>query len=858
MNDLKSITLIKLGKNPIIGKWQNHTNWTIWNKNIKANIGILTGISTKQYAHNNNITVIDIVSNKKNNDLLKLMQSLNTFTVKTNNNLYFYFQYEQLNNKLDGDIKIFNNGMYVVAPNSIVKNDKYEIINDNEPKQMSSKLKQILRKLDNKPIIEKKKQDNKQLHGGLDYWFKKPEQIINKLPNKYFEEIELFTKVTGYCKLFNLKDLWDTKKLCNDKLWENSIILDEDIDELVNNSIGSNHIYYKLKNIPEQTCKPDIIINRKKLGYTFIDDIIEKNKNINCIVVKSDTGTGKTTSFSSYIEKNKYNFLSLVSRVSLGAEQYENVFTKNGLKCEFYHNTNKKFITGENVVIQIESLMRLSRIDVSEYVIFLDELNSLLEHLITSSTLDKHRVLIFLALEKIVREAKLIIGVDADISDIVFDFLKLCGRKTLFIKNIYKHNDGVKSSEINDMEILIGEIKQLNKYIVCCDSKSEVDKLYKRLDDYNIKVFTSDTEMASCSLDDFDKIIYSPKILYGLDSTMVRPVYCIYTNLTISPKQMLQQIARTRNISYLKYIFLRKTFIEPRYKSLEECYNYLKDSNNDTIELFHLIKSSFTGFYLRILSKIEYKNDCYNVNKFCHFKKLLNSRGFKDKTKYFNETIVDKVIDKEIKEKIKEERIENYKKYAPKINEYLKIPEDKLHNYKELIVDKYILLKHLNIRKFFFKITTIGLIKDYVKYNINDYACNISKGNESKMLFLRNLLNKSQNSIDQDNFKPDHGLNKNDAEQMIKTYNITFRDRTKKVFDLTKLTDVQDILKKCYSNLFGQIITTKRKGSRNNKETNYTTVFDIDHELFEYHKTIINYSLQEEIKDEDITFIDYF
>ena len=93
---------------------------------------------------------------------------------------------------------------------------------------------------------------------------------------------------------------------------------------------------------------------------------------------------------------------------------------------------------------------------------------------------------------------------------------------------------------------------------------------------------------------------------------------------------------------------------------------------------------------------------------------------------------------------------------------------------------------------------------------------------------------------------------------MIKTYNITFRDRTKKVFDLTKLTDVQDILKKCYSNLFGQIITTKRKGSRNNKETNYTTVFDIDHELFEYHKTIINYSLQEEIKDEDITFIDYF
>ena len=65
----------------------------------------------------------------------------------------------------------------------------------------------------------------------------------------------------------------------------------------------------------------------------------------------------------------------------------------------------------------------------------------------------------------------------------------------------------------------------------------------------------------SCDLDIYDRVVYSPKVVYGLDSKRRRPVYCWYecpSGMTITPKHMLQQIARTRNIVHLHFIFFRK------------------------------------------------------------------------------------------------------------------------------------------------------------------------------------------------------------------------------------------------------------------------------------------------------------
>ena len=60
-------------------------------------------------------------------------------------------------------------------------------------------------------------------------------------------------------------------------------------------------------------------------------------------------------------------------------------------------------------------------------------------------------------------------------------------------------------------------------------------------------------------LDSHDRIIYSPKILYGVDSIMKREVFCFFQERTINPAQMVQMMCRCRNITKLHYFFHRKT-----------------------------------------------------------------------------------------------------------------------------------------------------------------------------------------------------------------------------------------------------------------------------------------------------------
>lgn len=915
MNNLKSIPLISNSKTPPAGcKWTDKKHWTIWNKTIKTNAGILTGNHTKgktMTEHNNNITVVDIdvfkhpeVSSKflqtYGKSIKDIVNKFNTFSVKSVSKcLHLYFKYtpslpSTLNNT--HHIDILNNGRYVVAPNSSIGKRTYKIIKNVEPVEMPKDLQEFLKDLlyDKKTIkkeAEKKTKKNKlelmENDKSLSFWIPNPEEVLNNLPQKYFNDFNLWMKMTTFAKQNNLKDLWDEKskmgdnynKLINFELW-NKVKTNVFItDELLKASTQIPPIYYKFKDIEKQIIQPDIIINKTKLGYTFFNDLLKEYPDKNCIIVKSDTGTGKTTSLGQYLKDTGYKFISLVSRVSLGAEQYENVFSSRfGLKSSFYLNTEGAFKTGQNVVIQLESITRLSNIKFDEYVIFLDELNSLLEHLITSSTFSHHRTLVFSLLIKIVKQSKMIIGTDADISDICIKFMEYCQRDVLYIQNTYKHNEGVKAEEINDFDELVNELKTLNKYIVCCDSKTEVDKLAKQINDENVKVFTSDTLTDSIKLDDFDKVIFSPKIIYGLDSSMVRPVFCIFNNMTISPAQMLQQIARSRNISYLKYCFLKKNFWNSRYENKKECFDFLKDTRECSIAQFELMKENHTDIYLQLLATVEYKNDCFNVNKLCWFKKLLFERGFNDTQQYFQDTKINTEMNKQMKAEIKEERLLNYKKFVSRVNKYLNIPEDKLQEYAELFIDPYKLQQHFNIRKFFFNMTTTDAIKEHIKKHVEDFAVNIASSNDGKMNFLMELLKECNETIKYDKtfkenqsieqllnkeydgythiFNPTIGLSKENSKIFLTKYTQAYRVRVKTLVDFTKLDNVNKIMKKCYKNLFGDVVnsSTTKKGERNNRKI--ITTFNLSDEQFKYHQTLVNFSKSEGDNIDDLDFIE--
>ena len=167
-------------------------------------------------------------------------------------------------------------------------------------------------------------------------------------------------------------------------------------------------------------------------------------------------------------------------------------------------------------------------------------------------------------------------------------------RESEFIENEYKHNKGIEAVEVHSYNNLIDMISNEDKYIVCCDSATIATDIYlelSKLNHTNIKLITGATNNIG-SLDDHQKLIYSPKILYGLDSVMTRKVFIYMKEHTISPRNMLQQVSRCRNIETLYFCFGKKWFEETRWDTYTDCYNEIR-------VLLRLLINYFLVSYIR-------------------------------------------------------------------------------------------------------------------------------------------------------------------------------------------------------------------------------------------------------------------
>ena len=131
----------------------------------------------------------------------------------------------------------------------------------------------------------------------------------------------------------------------NEKAWDSvDTKLTGTVDSILNEADKSLYVnYYKYKPVLENTIKPTQVINKEKLGYEFFNS--QSN-----FVVKSDTGTGKTTSLVKYMDRVNNPFISIVSRISLGTSQYETMASKRDV-MKFYQ-TQKDFKTGDSLIIQ--------------------------------------------------------------------------------------------------------------------------------------------------------------------------------------------------------------------------------------------------------------------------------------------------------------------------------------------------------------------------------------------------------------------------------------------------------------------------------------------------------------------------
>ena len=647
--DFQKIQLISNSKKPVLGKWKKTK------EDLKGNYGILTGID-------NNITVIDIdfydkdgnTFNEEDSLFLKRFGSdyvnkFNTMTQKTANGGYhLIFQYDEdikQTSNSNNQIDVRNDGGYIVGYGSVVKGKTYQLYKNVPVVPIPKDLKDWLleniytksQKKRNKR--EKERKANPTDEGKMSYLRNDTilKEMFNKLPNDYFSDKNKWLNFTSFCKTVGCKELWDNyssskcpekyNKDNNYKQWETVEIEKGCFESLINikelKFVKYYKYYLRYKELPEEKLEFNTVINKQKLGYDFFKE------NKGNMVVKSDTGTGKTTSFKHYIGDDK--FISIVSRVSLADEQYR-TFNEHGIECSHYKDLGR---FDDKVVITIDSLLKVYNnldVDVSECVLFLDEFNSIIEHLLVSTTLKNKRIEIFEFLIKMMKECKRFICVDADISSVSIEFLKFVNRKYNLVKNEYLHNKGVEAFEIKTLCMLIEKMKKEEKFICCCDSKKNAILLYEKMggkDDEDMILITSDT-IEIPDLNKYLRIIFSPKVLYGLDSNMNRPVYCYYTTDTINPNHMLQQIARERTITELNYYFEKKKMNNCYYIDYEDTISTKEDLTNlgEGYHKFYGMDKKTEERFLKLYCMLDYKNDCYKSNKFLHFVLLLQKRGF--------------------------------------------------------------------------------------------------------------------------------------------------------------------------------------------------------------------------------------
>ena len=220
--------------------------------------------------------------------------------------------------------------------------------------------------------------------------------IYHKLPDCFTSCYEDWLKLSTFLNKYDqyelfedISDGYDMRK--NDKVW-NSLEQRKrngNMIDVTNTILAAADVaeYYIYKSIDDQSSNTsDWEIDVDKLGKE--PDILDKmDQNL---IINSDTGTGKTTLVKEYIKDRPCNVLSIVSRIS-------KVFTEAGIDIDHYTNSTRKDLDKCNsLIIQVDSLLTIATMDFSDNVIFLDEVNSIIKYLITSSTLKFNRQYIYL------------------------------------------------------------------------------------------------------------------------------------------------------------------------------------------------------------------------------------------------------------------------------------------------------------------------------------------------------------------------------------------------------------------------------------------------------------------------------
>ena len=392
-------------------------------------------------------------------------------------------------------------------------------------------------------------------------------KYLKRVPKEMWDGYESWFKLSCALKSEGLHDIWQSFSKTSDRYDEDK---NEAIWDSLNPIVDINYLGHILKLdkplfkpfrvFTPITSNPDVVINDR-----YLDAAIYTGHGT--IAISSCTGTGKTVSTTNYVKTNAADahILSIVPRICL-ADAHAEVFSELGMVS---YTQMDSLIAPPRFAVQLDSISKYKYEDLSNTIVYLDEVNSTIAYLLQSDTLVNKRRYVFRELTRVIKEAKQVIATDADMSDMCIKFLKHLRSDCFFVqnqyqncKNIFAFKYGGSQRKNRIISVMKQRVKSNTPFVCCTDTKADADMIYHVIMDESKKdkfILHTSESMADISnineLWDGKFVIYSPKIVYGLDFVpkVAQPVFVVSRGVTISPLNIAQQVARTRKISELHY-----------------------------------------------------------------------------------------------------------------------------------------------------------------------------------------------------------------------------------------------------------------------------------------------------------------
>ena len=607
------------------------------------------------------------------------------------------------------------------------------------------------------------------------------------------------------------------------------------------------------RSIPACNSTPTLTGESKYLSNIFTQKMYNDNKTI---ILKSCCGTGKTYSVAKYTTGTDKKFLSIINRKSLLKAQIKE-FESHNIKLNNYEDKDNYDIK-ESGIICINSIMKYSRVPASEFknfIVYIDEINSLIETLTHCSILTKDIKLVYQTLILIIQNAYKVIVSDHVINDNVFNLLQSRMTKkndvAFFVENTYQKFQGVKATMIKQEELFKNKIEEKMRnnegFWAGFDSARTASQYFynlKNLTQLDCILVTDETRpKIPNDLSEWEGkcIFYSPKIETGIDFSVdtKQSVFYHMKGDSVLPTSSFQMASRTRNMKDLTYYCKLKEDKKYKYTSLDDVKLKVKQSQEITnlymncsyLDIDDVMCMSENSFF-KIYCFNEYLKDIYEINKAEHFKFILYSNGFKcvEDLSEIPDTLEKQVIT-EMKEVSKECTEEIFNKWVngEVLNENYDIRKSilKLDNkadiltYKEYIFDK---------SKFEDHSKKIILLKDdsYIREKSNELMINSYKEFGIHNIFSKvELLSKYEKECKITRF------NYNNAEPMIKD---TTWNMIKKLFrkSTSKPENKNDVIKEYVSivNNIVKLYNSKRSQDKGVRTTEYSLSTDVINESY--------------------------